>query len=71
MTWDALDSDIREAALEVCEPEEIDVLRLYSHGWGFRKIARSLNIDRDTARNRFNRAVRKLRQHLGEGRVDL
>lgn len=66
MTWDALEPELREAAARVCTPQEIDVLRLYAHGLGYRAIAKTLGIDRDTARNRLTRASRKIREELGE-----
>lgn len=64
MSWDALDPELRRVALEVCTRDEIDVLRLYAHGQGYRMIGRSLGIDRDTARNRFVRASRKIRERM-------
>lgn len=63
--WGTVPPDIRAAALAVCTADEIDVLKLMANGYGYRKTARALSIDRDTARNRWERASRKIRDHLG------
>lgn len=68
MGWDTIPPHVRAAARAVCTPEEIDVLKLSAIGFGYRRIGRALGIDRDTARNRLERASRKIRDHLsGEG----
>ncbi len=67
MSWDALPPEIRDAAREVCSPDELDVLKLSAIGYGYRSIGRALGINRDTARNRLERASRKIRDHLQEG----
>lgn len=64
MTWDGLEPDIRAAAEAVCTEPELAVLRLYAHGLGYRAIAKTLGISRDTARNRLAAATRKIRRHL-------
>ena len=66
MSWDAVSPEVRAAAKVTCSPEEIDVLRLSAIGYGYRAIGRALGIDRDTARNRLERASRKIRDHLEE-----
>jgi len=66
VSWDAIPQEVRAAALAVCTPEEIDVMRLSAIGFGYRKIGRALGIDRDTARNRLERASRKIRDHLAK-----
>ena len=64
MTWDGLEPDLRAAAETVCTQDELAVLRLYAHGLGYRAIAKTLDISRDTARNRLSAATRKIRRHL-------
>ena len=65
--WDCIPPEVRAAAALTCTPDEIDVLKLSALGFGYRSIARALKIDRDTARNRLERASRKIRDHLREG----
>ena len=65
MSWDSIPPAVRAAAKEVCTKEEIDVLKLSALGFGTRAIGRVLGIDRDTARNRLDRASRKIRNHMG------
>ena len=67
MGWDTIPPDVRAAALAVCTPEEIDALKLSAIGYGYRKMGRALGIDRDTARNRIERASKKIRDHMAEG----
>lgn len=45
------------------------MLKLSALGYGYRAMARALAIDRDTARNRLERASRKIRAHLNEGAI--
>ncbi len=52
MSWDALPPEVRDVAERTCSQDEIDVLKLYSHGMGYRAIARALDIERDTVRAR-------------------
>lgn len=64
MNWTTLPPDIREAALNSCTPDELDALKLYALGYGYRAIGRALGITRDTARNRLERASRKIRDYI-------
>jgi DNA-directed RNA polymerase specialized sigma24 family protein len=62
--WATLPPEVREAMHAVCTPDEIDTLKLYAGGMGYRRIASALGITRDTARNRVDRALNKIRRHL-------
>lgn len=62
--WGSIPPNIRKIAKEVCTPEEIDVLKLADRGYGYRAMARALGVDRDTARNRWQRASRKIRDRM-------
>ncbi len=65
--WDTLPPEIRTAiALAGLTPEETAALKAYAGGMGYRRIARAHNISRDTARNRVERALRKIRPHLAD-----
>lgn len=66
--WGTLPPELRDAARASCSPDEIDALKLMSIGYGYRAIGRALGISRDTARNRIERASRKIRTHIEEGR---
>lgn len=71
MSWDALPPEIRDAATHQLTSDELDVLKLASHGYGYRRIATILNISRDTARNRYQRAIAKLRSALDEKGISI
>ena len=64
--WTTLPPHIREAMRATCTPEEIDTLKLYAGGMGYRTIGRALGVSRDTARNRVERATTKIRRHLAD-----
>jgi DNA-directed RNA polymerase specialized sigma24 family protein len=62
--WPTLPPHIRQAMREHCTPDEVQVLKLYAGGMGYRRIASALGISRDTARNRVQRGLDNLRDHL-------
>lgn len=62
--WSPTPPELREVIDRVCTPEEADVVRLYEQGCGYRRMASILGISRDTARNRFQRAIAKLRAEV-------
>lgn len=66
MTWDALPPAIRQAAHDTLTPQQLDVLKLAAHGYGYRRIATILNITRDTARNCYQQAINRLNTRLAE-----
>jgi len=64
--WSTLPPAVRRAIQEECTPEESQALQLYAGGMGYRRIGSALGITRDTARNRVERALGKVRRRLGE-----
>lgn len=64
--WPTLPPHIRQALRENCTPDEVQALKLYAGGMGYRRIASALGISRDTARNRVQRGIHKMRDHLKE-----
>ena len=68
MSWDAVEPEIRAVALRVCTPDQIDVLKLYSEGHGYRVIGRTLGISKDTARGRLEAATKRIREEVERGK---
>lgn len=66
MSWEAIPPNIRHTAQTTLTPEQLDVLKLAAHGYGYRRIATILNITRDTARNRYHQAINRLNTRLAE-----
>jgi DNA-binding CsgD family transcriptional regulator len=59
-SWSVLDPETRRLARQVLTPAERDAHNLHAQGFGYRRMALALGIDRDTARSRCDRAERKL-----------
>jgi len=64
MGWDELDPDTRAAAERVLTAKELDALKLWTAGAGYRRIGRILGIAPTTAKDRIERAQRKLADTL-------
>lgn len=60
MSWSTLPPEIRELAQELLTAKELDALKLWDAGMGYRRIAVALDISPSTARDRVQNAIRKL-----------
>lgn len=49
-----------ETAREVCTEKELEALKLWDMGWGYRLVGRHLGIGWTTARDRVQRALDKI-----------
>lgn len=56
-SWEALDPKIRAAAHRACTPAQLDALKLWEDGLGYRRIAMQLGITTSSARDRIHRAL--------------
>lgn len=66
MSWSQLDPHYRELAETHLTPRQLQILRARLDGHSYRTIARTLNLDEATIRGHYERATRKLAQHLKE-----
>ena len=57
MSWAALPPDVRKAAERVCTPEQLQALKLWHDGAGYKRISLILGIGISTARGRIDRAL--------------
>ena len=64
MAWEQLDPATRALAEQVLSVKELEAMRLWAAGAGYRRIARILGIAPTTARDRIERGHRKLAEHL-------
>lgn len=60
MSWATLPPELRELAQSVCTPKELEALRLWDAGAGYRRVGLMLDISPSTARDRVQRALRKM-----------
>ncbi len=70
MGWEGVDPDTRAAAERVLTDRELDALKLWLAGAGYRRIARVLGIAPTTAKDRVERAQRKLADTLGDDNIE-
>lgn len=64
MTHDReLPTRLRQLAETTCTPKELEALILWNRGAGYRRVADQLGISVSTARDRIDRATRKLHAH--------
>lgn len=57
------DRELRDLAKSICTPKEYEAFVLWQRGAGYRRLADQLGISFSTARDRIDRALRKLRDH--------
>ena len=62
--WNETDPILREIAERVLTAKELEVVKLLNAGYGQRRIARALDIDKSTVRERLDRAERKIKRAL-------
>jgi DNA-directed RNA polymerase specialized sigma24 family protein len=55
-----------DCARKCLTPKELETVKLLNAGYGQRKIARALGIDKSTVRERLDRAERKIRKALDQ-----
>jgi len=60
VSWATLPPEVRELAERVCTRKELEALKLWDAGAGYRRVALMLGISPSSARDRIVRAVRKL-----------
>lgn len=63
-SWQTTDPLLREIAERVLTGKELEVVKLLNAGYGQRRIARALDIDKSTVRERLDRAERKIKRAL-------
>ena len=66
MSWEGVSPALREIIEEVCTAKQIDVLELKAAGMSTRGIARVLNVDPVTVRDRVERTYGKIRDHADD-----
>jgi DNA-directed RNA polymerase specialized sigma24 family protein len=64
--WRALPAETRELVESVLTKKQLDAVILANAGYGKRTIARSLNVDVKTAKDRLSAAERKITRALEE-----
>jgi DNA-directed RNA polymerase specialized sigma24 family protein len=57
MSWEAVDPAIRAMAARVCTPPQLEALKLWEDGLGYRRIASKIGISTSSARDRIHRAL--------------
>lgn len=62
MTWEHITPARRELAERTLTPKQLAVLKLRTDGHSWRQIATALRIDPKTARERYTRALDRLRK---------
>ena len=62
MSWAHVTPARRELAERILTAKQLDVLKLRTDGYSWRKIATALHIDQATARERYTRALDRLRE---------
>lgn len=62
MSWDNVAKHRRELAERILTPKQLEVVRLRIDGHSWRAIATTLGIDQATARERYQRALDRLRR---------
>lgn len=60
MSWSTLPPEVRAIAEEVCTPKELEALKLWDGGAGYRRVGLMLGVDKSTARDRVQRALQKI-----------
>ena len=66
MSWQTLPPELRELALTVLTAKQMEALKLWDAGAGYRRIGVQLDISPSTARDRVQNAVRKLERAARE-----
>lgn len=64
MAWEGIDPAIREVAERVCTAKQLEVMKLIAAGYSIRGIARALEIDRKTVKERVDRATDNINRAL-------
>lgn len=59
-SWQTTDPLLREIAERVLTSKELEVVKLLNAGYGQRRIARALDIDKSSVCERLDRAERKI-----------
>jgi DNA-directed RNA polymerase specialized sigma24 family protein len=62
--WRSIDPRVREIAERTCTPKQLDALKLRAEGLGYKTVARVLNLDVSSTRDRIQRAERRLLKAL-------
>lgn len=62
--WHHVDPTIREVAESVCTPQQLDALKLLSHGYGSKRSARILGVSRDAVRYRIEAGSLRIEKEL-------
>lgn len=62
MAWKTLPPELRELAERVCTPKQLDALKLWDAGLGYRRIGLALHVSPTTARDLVQRALQKMKR---------
>lgn len=60
MSWHSLDPTTRELAERLCTEKELQALKLWENGCGYRRTAHILGISMSSARDRIHRSLDKI-----------
>jgi predicted DNA binding protein len=66
VAWASLDPRTREVAERVLTAKQLEALKLWDAGAGYRRVARMLGIAPTTAKDRVQRALEKLASALDQ-----
>lgn len=66
MSWNTLDRRHQQIAERELTDRQLQVFKLWLAGHSSRRIARALDIAEPTARGHLDRALQKIRPHLGK-----
>ena len=55
--------DVMKIADKILTRKQLDAFRLHAGGYGYDRIASTLRISRDTARDRVKASIQKIRDH--------
>lgn len=64
--YSSLPAHVREVAERELTRKQLDVLKLWSNGYGADRIALILGVSRSTVRNHLRRALQKLESYMEE-----